>query len=117
MSMNFKSLALSFLGIALFTSCATHRAYENELGYWEGKPVQKLLSHWGLPAKVSSLEDGGRLYLFEKRNEDKLNVRRSPGSEKIVPLYDCRTSFLANRDGVVTAWRYEGHACQVQDKK
>ncbi len=97
--------------VFILMSCATTRAYENVLGEWRGHTKEELVSKWGNPSRVEILNDNGKNYVYEKENS-KTKFIRDPSSKQTVPFFDCVTSFLIDRDGLVAGWKYDGPNCR-----
>lgn len=102
---------LGFVGVVL-ASCATTRGYENEIRAWEGKPFEQLAAKWGAPASTSTLEDGGKIHYYHRKNRHGVLVRSTAHEGTLEPLLDCKTNVLTSPKGTVVGWRFEGPGCR-----
>lgn len=107
-----KKLLLSLsLASVFITACATTRQYEESLKEWEGRPVSDLIKRWGSPSTTASLADGGKMYLYFRKNKENIKIKNET-TDKVEPLFDCKTSFLTDKQDFIIGWKYDGHDCR-----
>jgi hypothetical protein len=104
-------LATSLFFLILFSACASTRNYEDSLVDWEGKPISEVIKKWGTPSTTASLADGGKMYLYYRKNKENIKVRNQE-TKQVEPLFDCKTSFLTDSTDTVIGWKYDGHDCR-----
>jgi hypothetical protein len=120
--------------VAGLTGCATTENYSAILQSWIGAHVDDLVLSWGPPQASFDLSTGGKVLQYEEsRNVYVPGVSYStpvttyqPGLYgALIPsttyvqqqtpgenhTYSCKTTFTADKNGVIYDWRWEGNDC------
>lgn len=109
------------ISLAACASATTSPRYEKELEAWVGKPVDSLVSAWGVPEGSFKRTDGGTVLTWKRSG-----IAMDSGTQRVTPALGggstisggprayskfCTTSFTANRAGIISDWSYEGNGC------
>lgn len=98
-----------YFAIALLAGCATTAGYERSLEGWVGKSIDDVVAAWGAPANTQPLPSGSVAYQWRWTGETRL-VDGLSGATAVTAW--CNTTFLADREGVVRRWQWEGNSCR-----
>ena len=122
----------SLLIIALVTivGCAgspTQKGYEQMLQSWQGADINALIAKWGPPSRTDELQNGNKMYTYNKYQTTSGYSPRGTPSTTTVNVYgntaparttpSCSVSFTTDSSQRVTAWRYEGNSCRAQERQ
>lgn len=119
-------VAVFFLALA---ACATGKSYEEQLQQWVGAPESELVSTWGAPDSVYTMDNGSKILTWRRSRTEYnpgeiytvLETHIVDGVKQVVPItrqnpgytatYECTTNFTVGPDGVVKRYTYSGNDC------
>lgn len=102
-------LHLALLVVTFAISCSTTAGYEKILDSWVGTDISDLIESWGPPTSTYALPDGRTMYTWDIS----AGAVAVPAGNTIVAVpRGCKTTFTADRLGVIQTWRYQGNTCK-----
>lgn len=133
---------IALLALVLLGACETQEGYRKQLTQYRGETVKELVEKWGEPAKVSKLDDGREVWVYEsvkelprggyfdhqyyrtrakfENEEGDVTTRRFVESRKVwVPRYmlksECNTHFVIAENHVVAEFAFRGNGCLANE--
>lgn len=122
-------LSATVVALLALASCAAGKSYDEQLQQWIGAPERELVSTWGAPDSVYSMDDGSRILTWRRsRTEYRpgqiytiLETHIIDGTKQVVPItrqdpgytatFECTTNFTVGPDGTVQRYTYSGNDC------
>lgn len=98
--------------VLAIAGCATQAKYESLLKTWEGAPVERLVTRWGVPQKTLDLGNGRKAYEYHDSKTQSAYTSTGYAVYKTDYEYSCATTFLISDKGLVEGTTFRGNMCR-----
>lgn len=112
-------LLIAALIVITISSCATTANYNETVKSWEGSDINRLITSWGPPSDVYTMPNGNKMYTWLYVSNSLVTTNYNQYLNRLETRqiqYWCKTTFTANKNDIITNWRWEGNSCRSAKK-